>query len=633
MLAWIHHALDDGLERYWNANVFYPHRRTLTYSESFLAPSLLCWPIHLLTGNLTLCYNLVVLSSFFLNGVAVYLLALRFRLPWRAAVASGMAFAFCPYLFHEIYNPIMLLTYPAVFLWVCLHRLLHRPSRLGVVLAGFCSLWLLTTSYQYTLFCAVFCGIWLVWFARRIPWRRLWLPACVTGIVVLAAAWLWLAPVRQTHGEMGLQQARRFPLNWNEFLLPAVGQRLYYDVLGLRLRDPDKVLTEDVCFPGLAVGILMLCGGWAAIRGAGGQDAQADSDRLHAWRFCVVVFVAGVVLAMGSTIDVGMETVPGPYALLSWAVPAFASVRSVYRLYAVAQVFGAILAGVGLAWLTRRTSKVLRWGAPAAIAGLFVAESIWLPFDLHDAPTDRSDRHPLYARMEEQDPNAPVIEVPVPRGSEEIALDAIYMLNTIHTWQPLVNGYASFTPGLYEQLRPLMKGFPSEISVACLRALGVHFVLVHTKYLPPEAVEAIRSCPHLEEVALHDSDVLYALRNTRSQRLSPQEWQGKRRLRVYRDPESETGFSIRLAYALARKDVIPVLPGDEGTRWQIRWLDASGQVRKTQDVWIPDSRWLTSVRNGFEVALSVPERPDKYTVQAVDHNSGNVLATCSVNRK
>jgi hypothetical protein len=49
----------------------------------------------------------------------------------------------------------------------------------------------------------------------------------------------------------------------------------------------------------------------------------------------------------------------------------------------------------------------------------------------------------------------------------------------VHHWKRLVNGYAGIEPAAYRELRDLLRRFPSEASLAALRALGVRWVVVH----------------------------------------------------------------------------------------------------------------------------------------------------------
>ncbi len=633
LFAWYHHVFDQGLvfgqgrANYWNANMFYPHPRVLTYCESLLAPAAMTWPVHVVSQNVTLCYNLVVLSAFFLNGLATYVLALQLGLSWRLALVAGGALAFCPYMLAEIYCPAMLLLYPVPLLLAAFHRLIRRPTWTGVVLVGLCGLWLLTTCYQYTLFCSVFCVGWMLWFVRQLPWRRLWYKLLITGSVCAALSWPLLSTVSRTHRDMGFSRTPELPMTWLELLTPAIDQPLYRDLLGIRIREERGLRGYPVCFPGLTVGLLAAVGAWAALFGP--AKSEEDRRRRHAYRFCVAASLTAVALAMGLWISVGPIEAPGPYWLLFLTLSPFGSVRSEYRFYIFGHLFAAILAGLGLRQCcqvasTGRLRKVI---GPAAVLFL-LAESTWIPLNLWQAGGRPCDVHPLYRRLAELDPNAPLIELPVPFKPEHQLLDSLYVFSSIHTWQPLVNGYAGYTPGLYEQLRRAMTQFPSNETIRCLQALGVRYVLVRGPYMPEGTVDAIKRFPSLRKVAQHQDDLLYEL--TGSGRRSLSGWDGETRFRIDRDPESDRQLRAVVGFQLDRGDVIPVLPGDRGTRWELRWRDGSGRVAKTQFVSVRDSHWLTFRQNVLVEAIDGVTRPGTYTVEAVDRLDARGLGSCKI---
>ena len=55
-----------------DANIFYPSRNALAYSDHQLLQSLSVWPVYAMTHNVTLCYNVVLLVSLVLSAWAMY---------------------------------------------------------------------------------------------------------------------------------------------------------------------------------------------------------------------------------------------------------------------------------------------------------------------------------------------------------------------------------------------------------------------------------------------------------------------------------------------------------------------------------------------------------------------------------
>ena len=95
-LSWDTHAFTNHPFSIFDANIFFPQRRTLAYSENLIGSALLAAPILWLTHNPVLAMNLVALLSCVLCGVGGYVLARRAGVGLPAAALSGLIFAFAP---------------------------------------------------------------------------------------------------------------------------------------------------------------------------------------------------------------------------------------------------------------------------------------------------------------------------------------------------------------------------------------------------------------------------------------------------------------------------------------------------------------------------------------------------------
>src|SRR5438876_3475023 len=96
-LAWDNHALVDGVRSLFDANIFYPARNALAYSEHLFGISLFTLPVYALTRNPVLAYNVVWVLAFFLSAAAAHLLAWRYTRDHLAALVAGLTFGFCFY--------------------------------------------------------------------------------------------------------------------------------------------------------------------------------------------------------------------------------------------------------------------------------------------------------------------------------------------------------------------------------------------------------------------------------------------------------------------------------------------------------------------------------------------------------
>ncbi|MBU2516115.1 MAG: hypothetical protein KKB57_00910, partial [Proteobacteria bacterium] len=96
-LAWDWRALTTAPLELFNANLFYPARNSLAFTEHLLVPALLAAPVLAASHNPILAHNLVLLLTFPLSGLGVYLLCRRLGAGFWAAALAGFFFAFCPY--------------------------------------------------------------------------------------------------------------------------------------------------------------------------------------------------------------------------------------------------------------------------------------------------------------------------------------------------------------------------------------------------------------------------------------------------------------------------------------------------------------------------------------------------------
>jgi hypothetical protein len=466
----------------------------------------------------------------------------------------------------------------------------------------------------------------MLWFARQMPWPRLWYKLLIVGVVCGALAWPLLSTVRSTHKEMRFYHGPTLPMSWLQMLLPGTQQRFYHDLLGIEIREERGDLDPVVCFPGVMFSFLAAIGAWRALFGP--AATKQDRIRRHAYRFCLAASILAVTLSLGMWIHLGPIRVPGPYALLLTTLSPFGSVRSVYRFYIFGHLFAAILAGLGLRQCLAAVSTArARRTIAVCVVVVMLVESIWVPLNLQEVGGRPSDVHPLYQHVAQADPNAPLIELPIPNDIKRAPLDALYTFSSIHTWQPLVNGYASYFPGLYEQLREVMSEFPSFRTIRYLQALGVQYVLVREGLMPTDTAKAVKRFPRLREVERVHRDVLYKVADSRRRSLN--DWQGQLRFRIERDPKSDRVARGSVVFELDLREVIPVLPGDRATRWTVTWRDASNRVVKTRTATVRNSHWLTYEKNALRAQLELPDHAGTYTVEAVDQRDGRSLGSCS----
>src|SRR3954454_15589890 len=76
-MAWVRHQLAINPRHLFDANIFYPLRATLTYSDLMILPALSSSPLAWMQVHPVFAYNIMLLSAFILSVAAAYVLDLE----------------------------------------------------------------------------------------------------------------------------------------------------------------------------------------------------------------------------------------------------------------------------------------------------------------------------------------------------------------------------------------------------------------------------------------------------------------------------------------------------------------------------------------------------------------------------
>src|SRR4029453_1423565 len=196
-VAWVARTLVLDPLHVFDANIFYPRRWTLAYSESNLGAGALAVPIYWATHNPYAAHNAVLLLSFVLSATGTYYLVKYLVADRGAAVVAAICFAYCPYVFAHTPHIQLLMTAGLPFSLLALHRLVDRPSArrgfaLGIIMVAqalFCG--------YYAIFVALMVGYGvLVLAAFRSLWRspQFWKTVALAGAVAAVGGVLLFLP-------------------------------------------------------------------------------------------------------------------------------------------------------------------------------------------------------------------------------------------------------------------------------------------------------------------------------------------------------------------------------------------------------------------------------------------------------
>jgi hypothetical protein len=462
--AWVARAIVTDPLHVYDANIFYPHRSSLAFSEPSLLAGVLGLPAYLLTHSAYATHNLAILAFFFLSFVCAFRLGRYLTGDTAASIALGIAFAFSPYVFARTAQLPMMAIFGLPLSLAAMHALVDAPSmRTAAGVAA--ALWLqaLACGY-YTVFAILIVAAGMIFFgAQNGRWRSA--TFLKFGIVAALLAIGVLLPLVWPHVRLGRSQgfarpvaeAYEFAADWRAWLASSAwAHRWMLPLLGT---------WNEVLFPGFIPVALGASGAWLGLRGrllpAGERGTTASPRSIAA--FYVLLAIVAAWLAFGPA--------AGLYAIAYETLPVFSFIRAAGRFGIVVTLAVGVLMSMTLAHMRQRGPRA------HALAAILV---VVLAAELFSGPrpmTPALSVSPVYRVLAQQPPGA-AIEFPffprqLERNSEYV------LMSTVH-WHPIVNGYGAFWPVDIQQLANDTRDFPSRPAFDRVRAWGVRYVVVHT---------------------------------------------------------------------------------------------------------------------------------------------------------
>ena len=468
-LAWIAHALPGDPSHVFDANIYYPARLTLAYSDATLLQGVLAAPFLWLGAATPYMHTALVLGSFLFAGLSAWALVRRLTGSDGAAILSGMVFAFAPYRFDHYMHLELLWTGWMPLTLLALHSAIERQSIRGGLAAGLLlAAQALSCIYYSVMFATAVIPLALVLAAGLPPVRLRRVAIAAGGGTLLAAVVLsaYVAPYRQARevvGERSEGEAQLYSAGPKHYLA-ATPDNWLYGRFAETLGRPEKRL-----FPGAIALVLTVVAIWPPLTRR------------------TVAYTAALLVA----VDLSFGPNGVTYEWLREHVFAYRGLRVPARAGAVSLLMFAVLAGVGWARCERAVqTRTAGRGRVVALVLLALAalEYATVPRALIAAPIEAA---PVYSWLANPTEPGAVVEFPLPDEHALPGHDAEFMYQSTFHWRPLVNGYSGHVPDAYIQWLRGMKSFPGRAAVEQLRRGGVRYVVVHERLCGSEAYRTI----------------------------------------------------------------------------------------------------------------------------------------------
>ncbi len=467
-LAWIAHQLPRDPLQLFHANIFYPSRYTLAFSDAILLQSLIVTPLLWIGVPVVVAYNLLVLGSFVLCGTAMFLLVRELTGRADAGILGGIIFAFAPYRFdHYFHLELLWAPWMPLALWK-LHQVLRSGRvRDGLWTGVFVAAQGLSCIYYTVFFATVLVLIVPVLVVGRLSQlKRRAVLGLVLGAVLAAIVLLpYVLPYQAARAETGDRkpgEAVLYAAGPKHYLAVVPENRLYGHLTGGIGRHEKRL------FPGIVAIFLAAFALWPPF----------DRTRLA---YAVALIVA---------LDISFGFRGLLFGWLREHVMLYRGLRVPARLGQLVLMSIGVLAGFGVArlaawWQARSRRRVGL--VVASLAGLAVCEYLMLPLPLVAVETRPS---PAYDWLRQQPPG-PVAEMPMPVGRLLPFHDAEYDYFSTFHWHPIANGYSGMYPDSYNRLLTRMDGFPSDEALSDLRNWGITYLVVHERFYGSERYRSV----------------------------------------------------------------------------------------------------------------------------------------------
>jgi hypothetical protein len=498
VFSWEKHAFFNKDVNFWDANIFYPVKNALLYSD--YNPGIFFFTLPLLSifhDPILVCNLLFILMAVCLSGFFMYLLVLYFTKNHFASFVAGLIFTFSPYRFGHLnhFKIHFIFYFPLIILFLDRY-LRNRKLKDLICFVIFFVLQFLVSSYL-AFYLVFLVGIYILGF-YLIKKEMFHFPSFIKLILALMVAGLmifpFIYPYIKAKKEIGLarpifliQESAPTP---KDFFSIGFDNKLYNFLRSKGWFPPVAQFdAEKQLFFGFGALFLSIIGLFI-------------KNRLK-WLFLAVTLFA-MIVSLGPYYHTGSRYVKMPYFYLYQYLPGFSGLNFSGRLTNLT-IFGvSVLAGWGILVIIDQFKK--KW--LKALVGVMVLSVIFSeifspPISTAKVKT-KQEFAPVYYWLAEQPGDFAIIEFPFWNGLES---ERMYY-STLH-WKKLYNGFSSFFPSETLKLVEVFKKFPAPETLQEIKNSKAKYFIVHLDEYPKDFKDYLDK--NLPPQKVFGNDYLYSI--------------------------------------------------------------------------------------------------------------------------
>jgi hypothetical protein len=476
ILSWDLHQLGRDPLHLFDANIFFPEKGTLAYSENLLSAAILVAPVALFTDNPILLFNAAWLCGIVTTGIATFLLAFDVSGNRFSALLAALVFTLAPYRWAHVPHLQLQLAFGIPLSLYLVRRVVNRAGRGWMAALALTLPATFGSSVYYFVFAATVAPlVGLFALSKLAPSdriraaARLVVAAALGTLLTLPLAWPYVGKL-ESGTVRSLEAATRFSAGIVDYVSS-------FSLVHFWLPKASEPLFAGFVALGLAATAVVM-----------------ERSRRETWCW-IAVASTGFVLSLGPK--------AGLFTFLYETLAPYRALRVPSRAGILFLLGVALLAGLGAARVRSRLLRVLLFAAAAVEC---FGGPLPLSMTVPGSP-------PIYAAVASLDEEGALVELPM-APPDRFQDNALYVYRSIFHRRELVNGYSGFAPESYRAaFRRVMRGDLAR-GLEGLAGEGVRFVLAHEGRLGPRIKRQLRAARNeglLQLLESEETDRLYRI--------------------------------------------------------------------------------------------------------------------------
>ncbi|HUQ48323.1 MAG TPA: hypothetical protein VM053_08785 [Gemmatimonadaceae bacterium] len=496
VLEWVYGSLRSSSLHVFDWTAAFPLENSLAVTENLIGWQVFYYPLRLLGLGIVSSYNVLLLLSFVISGLAAAALCMRLGTSRSGAVIGGFVFAFVPFhVTHSIHLQTMGVCWaPLAILF--LDRILERGRWSDVAgLVAACVMTALSSIY-FAVFLAIVVFLWVAgsWVFRRYGANLAVLgklaAAGVASIVPLLPVLIHYVQFVSVNGRFSHPSALISVLSMELAGVVRVGRWQALWPTGPFEPDPNSAPAAawTTGFPGVVA--IALTAYWLVRVIQKKENRELAAVLVSVAVICFVFSLGPYLKVRGSAPSEAMHWLPMPGRI--WLV--FSTIRWPMRLYFFTVLMMSVMVSLGATSLLASVRSSRRMLVTVALAAMMILEyrplSAFARLSVEAAdPLAMSDAYPFLAA--EADRGA-IAELPLAdHGGRRAPMVTRYTYGSVGHLRRVVAVHGSVIPPVTKTLETAMKDLPDRGAQMVLSNHGVTRLVIHRPLFKRDSAEKL----------------------------------------------------------------------------------------------------------------------------------------------